>query len=470
MPASFSNEINVNVCKSDTCQNLARVNSPDYQSPTYHLGFPALHCNACGSNNYLLSNADLKLLVLPELAKFYHRVKGVCPHCFHADKVLNGKTAKGTLRWKCKQCQHTFSLNQPYLNQITKLKQLADLLFESCDFKTLANKLAVSDTTFYRLLEQLALLVTDISQHQYLKRSVKAPLHVATHSFQLNCKNRVQPSNTAQLWGLTSNDSLTGYVLLNTLNYTQQPIEQASFYRHQSQSAEHTPKTEQLLDKIKQRYHIFYQRPCFDQLVYTNSDVICKKGYLFQPVMAAHSHFLQLKHYYSNITYYHYLEHEVLIRGACITSFGDLVHQGNCHIFYLTESHPSDKQTDWQLKARYYLGWWKNLWFEFTSTDNNYAKALAVLTNKHKLNESLLGQLPATFKQHHHFHTCFTQHFPAKRLAALQPETIQTLLTIFTPYFNYCLTDDDKKTPAQRSGLATKRYRLSELIEQFLQD
>lgn len=470
MSFTYPKALDVNVCKSDMCRNLARVNASDYQSPTYHLGFPALHCNACGSNNYLLSNDDLNLIVLPKLATFYHRTKGTCPHCFHDQKILNGKTAKGTLRWKCKQCRQTFSVKQPYLNQISTLKQLADLLFNYADFKALTQQLNISDATFYRLLEQLALLMTDISQQNYQKKSTPAPLHVVTNTFRLHCKNLQSQKTSEQLWGMTSSDNLSGYILLNTVNYTQHPISPESVYHHQPQTATDAPESDQLSDDIKHRYHVFYQRSCFDQLVYTDADVSCKNGYLFQPVMAAHAHFLQLKHYYASPMYYHYLEHEVLIRGACITSFGDQVHEGNCHIFYLTESNMSGAPETWQLKARYYLGWWQNLWFEFTSETTSASRALAVLTNKHKLDESLLSQLPATFKQNNDFHAHWTRIFQAKRLATLQPETIQTLLTIFTTYFNYCVVDANQHTPAQNAGLAKRPFQPHELIDQFIKD
>ncbi|EDD4123396.1 cytoplasmic protein, partial [Salmonella enterica subsp. enterica serovar Kentucky] len=56
MPPLFT----INACKSAGCRNLGLPDSPDYVWPDYRLGYPALHCRACGSYPPLFNEGEFR--------------------------------------------------------------------------------------------------------------------------------------------------------------------------------------------------------------------------------------------------------------------------------------------------------------------------------------------------------------------------------------------------------------------------
>lgn len=456
--------IDINVCKNDSCRNVALPGSPDYESPTYHLGFAALYCHACGGNNHLLNNEDINKLLLPKLTGFDEIILNCCPRCYGLNKKRYGKTTRGTLRWQCRCCRHVFSYKRPYINQIDRLKQLADLLFFYDDFKTVIQRLEISDSTFYRLLEQLSLLLMKITRQLERKTFNENDLHVATQTFTLACKNGKPATKAAKLWGIMSAHAASGYLLLTTVNYSNTEVSRESVYTPSS-PPEPVSQGGRLVDQIAQRYKSFTQRAYFDELVYTSTPVSSKKGNILTPVITAQLHFHELKHYFSCPSYYHYLEHEVMVRGACITAFGRSIPDGKCHMFYLVESKNATPQTRFYLQTSYQIGWWKNVWYQFYSPANPGYKLLGLLTSKDKLEEKELNQLPATFHESESFMRYFNALFPEKRLQALSPEIIQLILSVYRAYYNYCYVNSANKTPAQKAKIVNKRYKLSELID-----
>lgn len=464
MKNDFLPDIDVNVCKSDSCKNMARPNCADYQSPSYHLGFPALYCCACGSNNRLLNNDDINKLVKPELEIYYQTVQGRCPCCYSREKRRYGKTAKGTVRWQCRSCRKVFSDNRPYANQTDKLKRLADLLFSCSDFKEIVRQLNVSDSAFYRLLEQLAQLLTRISRKFEQRAIGDNEAHIANYSFTLACKNAAPSHKTAQLWGLASADARSGYQFLTSLNYTCADVSDDSVY-HYYPPRESLPDDSSLIDKIARRYALFTQRASFDWLVYSDAPAASKKGRIIMPVVTAQSHFHRLKHYLPRRRYFHYLQHEILIRGACLTAFGSDIADGNARLFYLAESKNAAPHNRFQLRNRRRLGWWRNLWYEFYSPYNHSYRLLGLLTPKNQLDDWRLAQLPATFYESKSFIRYFETIFPLKRLQTLSPNVIQLIFSIYTVYYNYGYLVSAGQTPAQRAALTNRRYRLTELID-----
>lgn len=464
MKNSVIPNIDVNVCKNDRCCNMALPNSHDYQSPTYHLGFPALYCKACGSNNYLLNNDDINRLIHVKLDSYHQTVTKNCPHCYSQEKRRYGKTAKGTARWQCTSCHTVFSYKHPYVNQLNKLAALADTLFIYDDFKTLINTLAISDSTFYRLLTQLLFRLTEVTrQLEHSMLPIDTQMHIVTQSMVLPCKNGSPKDEEAKLWGLISSESNSGYILLDSLNYNHLTVSEKSIYSN-SEKEETIPPQDRLVDEITLRYERFFKRACTDELNYCSGSVHSKKGYILLPIVTAQIHFYELLYYFPKRTYYHYLEHEVFIRGTCLTAFGKSILDGKSHLFYLAESQNASMNYPYQLQATYSLGWWKNTWYEFYSPVNHSYRYLATLTPKNKLEQAQLSQLPATFYQSKSFIDHFNAVFNKTRLSTLAPNTIQTLFSIFRIYYNYCYLSPQNQTAAQKLSIVNKRYTLSELV------
>jgi transposase-like protein len=456
-------EVDVNVCKSDSCHNMAQPRCSDYQSPTYHLGYPALYCKACGSNNQLLSNQDINLLLHDKLTRYAKTVIKSCPHCFSADKRRYGATLKGSIRWQCRNCRAVYSASRPSSQQLSRLSLLADRLFSGDDFKTIITQLQVSYSGFYRLLAQLNERLNEVSGQMESTGLKPTSLHIATQSARLPCQKVDPQRDELQLWALISSESNSGYVLLENVNYTQLAVSEQSVYRSHHAAAKPVAQ-KRVVDEILQRYRSFFERTSLDELNYCHAAINDERGVALMPVVTAQVHFHELHSRFTDHTFYHYLEHEVLIRGACLTAFGQSIVNGQSHLFYLVESDNASINRRFRLKATYSLGWWKNSWYEFYCPADQSYRWLATLTPKNRIDPAQLSRLPATFHPSQRFIQRFRTAVGDRRLASLRPETIQMLLTIFKTYYNYCCIDSHQKTAAQKLGIVDRRYRLSQLI------
>ncbi|MBQ0215365.1 IS1 family transposase, partial [Proteus vulgaris] len=106
----ITNKINVNICKTESCEHFSDVIEDVYIIPSFKLGFPAVYCNGCGGSSVLINNEDIKTLLNPYIAFFNLNINEHCPNCDSSEKIHYGKTAKGTVRYQCKKCNSVFSL------------------------------------------------------------------------------------------------------------------------------------------------------------------------------------------------------------------------------------------------------------------------------------------------------------------------------------------------------------------------
>lgn len=60
----------INACKSFGCRNLGQPTSTDYSWPDYRLGYPALHCRACGSYPPLFDEQQFRDWLTVHLSTF----------------------------------------------------------------------------------------------------------------------------------------------------------------------------------------------------------------------------------------------------------------------------------------------------------------------------------------------------------------------------------------------------------------
>lgn len=455
--------VDANVCKNSNCVNLGRSNSADYLAPTYYLGFPALHCNACGSNALLLNNHDINQLFLPELDIFQRGVLGACPTCYSQRKKRYGQTSQGTPRWQCRDCSYVFSDPYHFRRKRPQLRQLAEYLFSSQSFQQLIEKLAISYTDLYRLLKQLEMLtqLTALRLEQTFNGKV---LYMASLTERLACYSAHRP---VMLWSLLTGLSDSGYVLLINNNFTPDTLSEQSHYHWHfaPQQANYRPTTGGFAN-IMQTYQHFLQRKNFDQLSYTQSPVDYAKGTIIDPVITAYLHFNLLARYYQPAASYHFLPHEVMLRGACISAFSQSVVARQADLFYLDEStpYPEHLRSSAHRHAER-LGWWKNEWYRFIDiNDPERYRALGVLTHESTFTADKLLQLPATTKRLSAFSRTFFHYFPPHRLTQLSPSSIQSLLALFRHFYNYCQPDEEGITPAQRAGLVTKRLDFCDFI------
>lgn len=78
MPPLFT----INACKSAGCRNLGLPDSPDYVWPDYRLGYPALHCRACGSYPPLFNEGEFRRWASAYIAQYAKEHGHFCPDCY----------------------------------------------------------------------------------------------------------------------------------------------------------------------------------------------------------------------------------------------------------------------------------------------------------------------------------------------------------------------------------------------------
>lgn len=455
--------INANVCKNDRCDNFAISDAKEYVSPSHYLGFPALHCMRCGSNALLLNNNDINQIVLSKVDFYLTNVIKTCPNCYSLKSIRYGKTSQHSLRRQCKNCQTVYNdqryLTNPQLQQQKKLIWLCQLMFQHkiTDFKVIINKLKISYSYFYFLLEQLEFIFAKNSLCLSNQTLSQQELNISTHSKVLIARNHVS------LWGITSVLSDSGYVLLNSLNYTEQAISLESRYNSKSIQAIPSEKRFNTIDQILLKYDRFFERKGFDRLVYHNTSFNSGNYILIEPVICAYVHFQTLKQFYHSVKTTHYLEHEIVLRSAAMISYSQKIKNHNCTIYYLHEIQKPD--TNILSITKYKIGWWDNHWYELINTQRLTYRFMGLLTTKNKISEDEIASLPATFKMNEQFYETFFEYFPQSKLRKLSPKYLIQLLNIFTSIYNFCLCNAKQITPAQKAGICIKSLTIEELIK-----
>lgn len=455
--------INANVCKNDRCDNFAISETEEYISPSHYLGFPALHCKRCGSNALLLNNDDINRILLPKIDFYLTNIINACPNCYSLKSISYGKTQQQSLRRQCKEClsvyNDQYSLTKQQLHQQKKLILLCRLFFENkiTDFHTIITKLQISYSYFYYLLQQIEFIIVKNSlclSNRILSQKI---LNISTHSKVLIARNHVY------LWNILSVLSDSGYVLLNSLNYTEQTISSESHYNSQKKQTMQSEKELSDKNKILLKYDHFFERKGFDLLIYNNIPFDSGSYTLIEPVICAYVHFQALKQFYHSFKTNHYLEHEIVLRSAAMTSYSQSIKKDNCTIFYLHEL----QQTNTNIFSieKYKVGWWGNYWYELKNDQQITCRFMGLLTSKNKISEAEIACLPASFKMNECFYTRFYQYFPQSKLRKLSPKYIKQLLNIFAGIYNFCLLDQEQKTPAQKVGITIKPLSIEELIK-----
>lgn len=455
--------INTNVCKNERCDNFAVSEAKEYISPSHYLGFPALHCGKCGSNALLLNNNDINQMFLPKIDFYLTKIIQTCPHCYSLKSICYGKTQQHSLRRQCKVCQTVYHdehfLTKQQSQQQKKLILLCQLLFEkkSTDFKSIMHKLKVSHSYFYLLLQQLEYNAIKNGLSLSSKILSQKNLNISTYSKVLTSRNQIC------LWGITSVLSDSGYILLNSFNYTEQAISPESCYDSQKLPISYNNEMLSDIEKILLKYKQFFERKSFDLLIYHNTPFKADKYKLVEPVICAYVHFHTLKQYYQSLKTCHYLEHEIVLRSAVMTIYNQAIKNKHCAIYYLHELPQSDTHISSIVKHK--MGWWDNDWYELKNAQQQSCRFLGLLTPKNNISNTELASLPATFEMNEQFYESFFNYFPQSTVRKLSPKYLIKLLNIFMVVYNFCLCDSKQYTPAQKAGICSKPFTVEELIK-----
>ena len=327
----------INACKSFGCRNLGQPTSTDYSWPDYRLGYPALHCRACGSYPPLFDEQQFRDWLSVHLSTFATEKGHFCPVCYGTKTICYGHNPQGSQRIQCRNCKKVWTPKQ-YQKEITPPE----------------------------IIETVALLV---------------PFQGA--------------SNGQKLYVLISFDALRGNILHLSTNYTQHQAGESLHYRYRG-NAEPELHDNNIVQRVDMREAQFLHRSQFDEIQYGSAALKRNaKGVILRPVITAHGHFRVLNILFPTVKT-HVISHECFLRGAIITAWAELFRQQQGEIWFIEEEIADyTDNTPWRFQGTTYHGWWKNQWqlwgqgknrkmvCALTGGNNSKAEMLSFATSRH---------------------------------------------------------------------------------------
>ncbi|MCV5900920.1 cytoplasmic protein, partial [Escherichia coli] len=88
------------------------ASSEDYSWPDYKLGFPALHCQACGSYPPLFDEQQFRDWLSVHMTTCAIETGHFCPSCYCKEKIFYGHNPQGTQRVQCRSCKKVWTPKQ----------------------------------------------------------------------------------------------------------------------------------------------------------------------------------------------------------------------------------------------------------------------------------------------------------------------------------------------------------------------
>ncbi|VUS48254.1 cytoplasmic protein [Klebsiella spallanzanii] len=309
----MDNLFTLNACKTYGCRNLGLPSAADYHSPDYRLGYPALHCSACGSYPPLFNDEEFRPWLAAYLTDYAQREGYFCPACYQRDIIRYGYNPKGTQRLQCRRCEKVWTPKLPRPAAIALPRHICSV-----------------------------------------------PLIVpfqGTHEGQ-------------KLYVLLSFDAVRGNVLHLSTNFT--PFSAGASLRYRWRG---TPATQgaagDIVQRVSQTEAGFLQRSQFDEIQYGSAaPKRNSRGSILRPVIAAHGHFKLLSHRFPEVKT-HVIAHECFLRGAAIVAWAKVFRQRQGELWYVEEeiNNPASS-APWRLQGKTHHGWWQNPWQLWTQEEN----------------------------------------------------------------------------------------------------
>lgn len=328
----------INTCKSFGCRNLGLSTSADYHWPDYRLGYPALHCRACGSYPPLFDEQQFNQWLSAQLTAYAIEKRCFCPQCYCSDTIRYGLNPQGTQRVQCRDCKKVWTPKQQSPQPIAAPEQI----------------------------ETVSLIVP----------------------FQGACAAQ-------KLFVLLSFDAIRGNVLHISTNFTQHQIGESLRYRwkgHIEPDLHHSD----IVQRVDMRERQFLHRSQFDEIQYGSAELKRNAtGAIIRPVIAAHGHCRLLNILFPEVKT-HVISHECFLRGAVITAWAERFRQRHAELWFIEEEiGDNDTHQPWHFHGTTHHGWWQNQWqlwvqgknrkmvCSLTGGDSRNAKSLSLAASRH---------------------------------------------------------------------------------------
>lgn len=333
-------QFTINTCKSYGCRNLGQPiwACADFSWPDYRLGFPALHCRACGSYPPLFDEQQFNEWLSVHLSAYASENGHFCPECYRKEIICYGHNPQGTQRVQCRVCRKVWTPKQ---------------------------------------------------QEQ---RKIVPPERIETVSLVVPFQGG---SAEQKLYVLLSFDAVCGNVLHISTNFTQHYVGETLRYRWHG-NAEPDLHHSDIVNRVDMRETQFLRRSQFDEIQYGSA--ILKRnarGAILRPVITAHGHFRVLNIFFPKVKK-HVISHECFLRGAVITVWAELFRQRQGELWFIEEEiNDSDIYVPWSFQRTTQHGWWQNQWqlweqgknrkmvCPLTGGDSRNAKMLSLTASRH---------------------------------------------------------------------------------------
>lgn len=309
----MSSLFTINTCKTAGCRNLGLASSPDYIWPDYRLGYPALHCRACGSYSPLFSGEAFQRWVSAALSQHAKEHGHFCPRCYQTTIIHYGHNPKGTQRIQCQHCKSVWTPKRQPLKSAPVPEVICTI-----------------------------------------------PLIVPFQGARADQK----------LYFLLSFDSLRGNVIHTSSNFTPHHAGLSLHYRWQGVPSTQ-PEYKDIVQRVSLRENQFLQRSQFDEIQYGAASMKRNAhGTILRPVIAAHGHFRVLRLLFPDVKT-HLVAHECFLRGAAITAWAELFRYRLASLWFIDEEIDDEVcPARWQLLGKINQGWWQNQW-QIWGQENN---------------------------------------------------------------------------------------------------
>jgi len=447
-PQEFAFRQEFNCCKNCRCPNFGFTESSDYLAKSQQLGYPALHCKACGSYPPLVDSHSVNLVVAERAQQHLSKAPCGCSQCepgFFLGPTVGvkryGKTGANSQRYQCRQCQSVFT--QPHIKNTEQLCQLFNFLSQGHNPQQIMQQLSIAPKIYYQLLQRLYHCLRFYSRLQEQR--------ALPHDFiALHTESKVHEfSEQKRIWALCSNEVQSGYVLLHTHNQTQVELSQAVYYQQRPSTTLPALQDNPIVEALKRRYQLTLNRYHFEDLHYGPTSHL-RGTHIIQPSVCAYAHFQLLSGFtHGAERFHHYIEHESSIRGAALMSCVEAIRHKQAEVYYIYH-HPRT-ETDMG-EGGNKVGWWNDRWYpadfgaycsitsaQASATPVNLPRPMACQAFFEHLEQSMSKQLKSA-------------------------SSVNALFEINRALFNYVLSDEQGQTPAMRLGCSDKPLSGSQLV------
>ncbi|MCE2596325.1 hypothetical protein K6Y31_16105 [Motilimonas cestriensis] len=442
-----------NCCKSYPCHNLGIANSPEYQMESNHLGYPAIHCRACGSYPPLVDDATVAVLLEEKLGIQFGQPLTGCTHCENVFFIAHAKakqgenatkryghTSAGQQRLKCGYCQKVYSLK--LIKQVDKLERLLHLIAENKSTTDIIDQLACAPKIYYQLLAKLADILRSYARlnEQALLQSNFLALHTESGLLRF--------AGDKTLWCLATTEAQSGYCLLYNHNLLLNTPAN-TVYEGKASSILPEPKVPSILAALTARYQSTMRRPHFEALHYGLIAPLRGADYV-KPSTLSYAHFQLLRMFCQPTKHFHhYIEHESAIRGAALMASSDEIKAEQAEVFFVYRHFTGGKELPSNGNN---IGWWSDRWY------GTHYGAYCPITyrNKYPVPFSLFDANGPK-----KVHQWIQDHQAASLKSA---KSLDASIEIQRNIYNYCQLLKTADTPAMRMGFTKQALSLSDLL------